>query len=76
MTPQLQAQFLQDILVTWSGHDPINGVAFSSYLKAFIVYQMYGSADGDWGLYPPDFGSPLGTPNPAVAVLTKLALGH
>lgn len=75
MTPQLQAQYLQTILVMLSGMDPLNNVLFSSYIHAFCVYQMYGSADGNWGLYPPDFPNALGPPNPAVAVLTALTQG-
>jgi hypothetical protein len=76
MTPQLQAQFLQNLLVTLSGKDTINNVQFSEYIEAFLVYQMYGSADGNWGLYPADFPGPYINPEPAVAVLTRLVSGH
>lgn len=72
MTPALQSTYLEDILTTLSGQDTINGVAFSEYIKAFLVYQMYGSADGNWGLYPADFPGPYINPVPAVAMLTAL----
>lgn len=72
MTPALQSQYLQDILTTLSGEDTINNVPFSEYLKAFCIYQMYGSADGNWGLYPADFPGPYVDPVPAVAMLTAL----
>jgi hypothetical protein len=75
MTPFLQAQYLRIILQELSGQDWTNGVAFSEYIKAFCVYQMYGSADGNWGLYPADFPGPYVNPQPAVAVLTNLVSG-
>ena len=71
MTPQLQAQFLQNLLCTLAGYDPINAVQFSQYLKAFLIYDQTGTS-GNWGLIPND----LNTPNPAVAILTELVTGH
>ena len=65
MTPQLQAQFYQNYLVSLLGTDPVNNVLYSSYLKAMFQFAM--SAGGaNWGI--------IG--QPAVAVLTKLVSGH
>lgn len=74
MTPALQSQYLKALLTELSGNDS-TGVAFSSYIKAFCIYQMYGSVDGNWGLYPADFPGPYINPEPAVAMLTALTKG-
>ncbi len=71
MTAKLQAQYLQDLLVTLSGHDPINGVSFSSYLEALCIYEQTGTSQ-NLGLIPNDTNNP----NPAVAILTELVSGH
>jgi hypothetical protein len=65
MTPQRQAQFNQDFLVSLSGNDPVNSVAFSSYLRMLINYAME-SGGANWAI--------IG--EPAVAVLTELVSGH
>jgi len=70
MTPQLQAQFFQNLLVTLSGTDPINGVPFSSYLKAMLQFQMTGSFQ-NWSVIDPTTG-----PKPAYQVLGQLIAGH
>ena len=69
ITPQLQSQFFQNLLVLLSGKDPINNVLFSSYLDGIIIYEVTGN-DSNYGI------APAGTPNPAVAVLTELVSGH
>lgn len=71
MTPQLQAQFYQNLLVDLTGNDPVNGVAFSSYLKAVLNYEITGS-DVHWSIIDPSTGNP----KPAVQVLTDLVSGH
>lgn len=64
-SPQSQAQWLQDLLLSLSGLDPINGVPFSSYLKGVIQFAMNNSG-ANWGIVG----------QPAVSVLTKLVSGH
>ncbi len=64
MTPALQAQFYQNLLLTLSGWDPINQCLFSSYLKVAIQYAMEGGGS-QWGIIS----------EPAQTVITKLVAG-
>lgn len=65
MTPQQQAQYYQNYLASILGNDPINHVAYSSYLKVMCQYAME-AGGAYWGI----FGQP------AVAVLTELVKGN
>jgi hypothetical protein len=69
MTPQLQAQFFQNLLVTLSGSDPINGGKFSDYLKAVLVFTQTGAFQ-NWSLVDPTFGA-----TPAYSALKRLVAG-
>lgn len=73
MTPQLQAQFMQNLLTRLSGRDPVNGVQFSSYLKAMCVFTQTGTFQ-DWSIIDQHGGLP-GTPKPAYSVLKQLVAG-
>ncbi len=64
MTPALQAQYYGTFLKELAGNDPINNVAFSSYLSMMIQFAMHDSG-AHWGI--------LG--QPAVATLTALVKG-
>jgi hypothetical protein len=70
MTPQLQAQFFQNLLVVLSGKDPVNGVPFSDYLKAMLQFQMTGTFQ-NWSLIDSSTG-----PKPSYGVLGELVAGH
>jgi hypothetical protein len=63
--PQSQAQWYQDLLLSISGHDPINNVAYSSYLKCVIQFAMEGGG-ANWQI----------NAEPAVGILTSLVRGH
>ena len=53
MTPQLQAQFYQDLFTGLEGNDHINGGRFSDYLKCVCQYAA-DNAGANWGI----IGSP------------------
>ena len=70
--PQSQAQWLQNCFEKLSGIDTVNGVPFSSYLKAVCQFSLTNNAGAAWALYPNDT-----TPaNPGVAVLTEMVAGN
>lgn len=69
MTPQLQAQYYQNLLLALSGRDPVNNVQFSSYLAALLIFTQTGSFQ-NWSIIDPTFGD-----KPAYGVLKHLVAG-
>jgi hypothetical protein len=71
-TPQTQAQWLQDLAQATTGLDTLNGVLFSSYLDAMMIYDCVGNDDADgWSILQSG-----GAAWPAVAVLTEVVSGR
>jgi hypothetical protein len=68
-TPQFQSQCLQNFLTTLSGIDPINNVAYSSYLRYFIHYWIANSTD-------PYTITPNNASSPAIGILQELVAGN